>query len=50
MDKNESKPGSKILLLFRMMLRYWPYMVAGLVAMTLFAFQRSQHHADGAAF
>ena len=37
MDKNESKPGSKILLLFRMMLRYWPYMVAGLVAMTLFA-------------
>lgn len=37
MDNNESKPGSKILLLFRMMLRYWPYMVAGLVAMALFA-------------
>ena len=37
MHKNESKPGSKILLLFRMMLRYWPYMVTGLVAMALFA-------------
>ncbi|MDY0338031.1 MAG: ABC transporter ATP-binding protein [Candidatus Cloacimonadaceae bacterium] len=34
---NDSKPGSKILLLFRMMLRYWPYMLAGLVAMALFA-------------
>ncbi|MDD4668041.1 MAG: ABC transporter ATP-binding protein [Candidatus Cloacimonetes bacterium] len=37
MDMNDSKPGSKILLLFRMMLRYWPYMLAGLVAMALFA-------------
>ena len=33
MEKNESK----ILMLSKMMLRYWPYMVAGLVAMALFA-------------
>jgi subfamily B ATP-binding cassette protein MsbA len=37
MDRNDNKAGSKIILLFRMMLRYWPYMVAGLVAMGLFA-------------
>lgn len=37
MDRNDIKAGSKIILLFRMMLRYWPYMVAGLVAMGLFA-------------
>lgn len=37
METNESKAQGKILLLTRMMLRYWPYMVAGLIAMVLFA-------------
>ncbi len=39
MDKKEhtSNRGGNLILLYRMMFRYWPYIIAGLISMALFA-------------